>query len=230
MVDLGEDHIQAPADAYPLPPYYADPQQMRDSIGMGIIFNIIDTSRGEKADLVPLTIDPRYRKAFKRRLRQMVELADGQPFEIWCARPEDIIVGKLMAWAEGRSRKHETDIYEMMVFHHDSDSDTDTRIRETARRIKSVHLWQQSVSGLCGARRSAGGYCAAGRSDWCWRSMHDSDSDTDTRIRETARRIRSMYPWQSVLGLCGARMRHSLETLHSRTRRLAVEKYARLGF
>ena len=23
-----------------------------------------------------------------------------------------------MAWAEGRSRKHETDIYEMMVFHY----------------------------------------------------------------------------------------------------------------
>jgi hypothetical protein len=41
-----------------------------------------------------------------------------EPFEIWCARPEDVIVGKLMAWAEGRSRKHETDIYEMMVFHY----------------------------------------------------------------------------------------------------------------
>jgi hypothetical protein len=38
------------------------------------------------------------------------------PFEVWCARPEDVIVGKLMAWAEGRSRKHETDVYEMMVF------------------------------------------------------------------------------------------------------------------
>jgi hypothetical protein len=32
--------------------------------------------------------------------------------------PEDIILGKLMAWAEGRSRKHETDIYEIMVFHY----------------------------------------------------------------------------------------------------------------
>jgi hypothetical protein len=118
VVDLGEEHIQALAGAYPLPRYYADPQQMRDSMRMGIMFNIIDTSRGEKADLVPLTMDPRYREAFQHRLRQMVELPDGQPFEIWCARPEDIIVGKLMAWAEGRSRKHETDIYEMMVFHY----------------------------------------------------------------------------------------------------------------
>jgi hypothetical protein len=37
---------------------------------------------------------------------------------VWCARPEDVIVGKLMAWEEGRSRKHETDIYEMLVFHY----------------------------------------------------------------------------------------------------------------
>lgn len=40
-----------------------------------------------------------------------------EPLQVWRARPEDVIVGKLMAWAEGRSRKHETDIYEMMVFH-----------------------------------------------------------------------------------------------------------------
>ena len=46
------------------------------------------------------------------------KLPGGASFEVWCARPEDVIVGKLMAWTEGRSRKHETDIYEMMVFHY----------------------------------------------------------------------------------------------------------------
>jgi hypothetical protein len=116
VVDLGEEHIQALADAYPPPRYYADPVQMRDSVRLGIMFNIIDTSRGEKADLVPLTMEPRYQEAFQHRLRQRVELPGVEPFEIWCARPEDIIIGKLMAWAEGGSRKHETDIYEMTVF------------------------------------------------------------------------------------------------------------------
>lgn len=117
VVDLSERHIQALAAAYPPPRYYADPLQMRDSIRLGIMFNIIDTSRGEKADLVPLTMASRYREAFQRRVRQMVDIPGAEPFEVWCARPEDVIVGKLMAWAEGRSRKHETDIYEMMVFH-----------------------------------------------------------------------------------------------------------------
>ena len=86
---------------------------MRDSIRLGIMFNIVDTSRGEKADLVPVSMDSRYQQAFQRRVRQAVELPDGEPFEIWC-----VIVGKLMAWAEGGSRKHETDIYEMMAFHY----------------------------------------------------------------------------------------------------------------
>lgn len=118
VVDLAEEHIEALVAVYPPPRYYADPVQMRDSIRMGIMFNIIDTTRGEKADLVPLTMASRYRKALGRRVRQRVEIPGVEPLEIWCARPEDVIVGKLMAWDEGRSRKHETDIYEMMVFHY----------------------------------------------------------------------------------------------------------------
>lgn len=118
VVDLDEVHIQALAAAYPLPRYYADPDQMRLCLQKGMMFNIIDTSRGEKADLVPLTMEPRYRQAFGRRVRQTIELPGATPFEVWCARPEDVIIGKLMAWAEGRSRRHETDIYEMMVFHY----------------------------------------------------------------------------------------------------------------
>jgi hypothetical protein len=118
VVNLAESHIRALAAAYPSPRYYADPDQMRDSIRKRMMFNIIDSSRGEKADLIPLTMVARYEQAFQRRVRQQVELPNGEAFDIWCARPEDVIIGKLMAWAEGRSRKHETDIYEMLVFYY----------------------------------------------------------------------------------------------------------------
>jgi hypothetical protein len=94
VVDLNEGHIQALTAAYPLPRYYADPVQMRDSIHMGIMFNTIDTSRGEKADLVPMTMASRYRQAFQRRVHQVIELPGVEPFEVWCARPEDVIIGK----------------------------------------------------------------------------------------------------------------------------------------
>jgi hypothetical protein len=150
IVDLDEKHIRALADTYPPPRYYADPVQMHDSIRMGIMFNIIDTSRGEKADLIPQTMDTRYRQAFQRRLRQMVELPGGESFEIWCARPEDVIVGKLIAWNEGRSRKHETDIYQMMVFYYlGADAEQSTPLNEAyvdaqARTLGDdvINLWE----------------------------------------------------------------------------------------
>jgi hypothetical protein len=115
VADLNEQHIQALAAAYPSPRYYADPEQMRNAIQMGISFNIIDGKMGEKADMTPLTRDSRYRLAFKHRVRRTIDLPDDTPFEAWCARPEDVIVGKLMAWEEGRSHKHEIDIYGMML-------------------------------------------------------------------------------------------------------------------
>jgi len=116
VVDLREAHILALADAYPPPRYYADPEQMRSSIRMGISFNIIDGERGEKADLSPLTRDSRYRQAFGRRIRHEIKWSGETPFAAWCARPDDVIYGKFLAWDEGRSRKHETDIYDMLVF------------------------------------------------------------------------------------------------------------------
>jgi hypothetical protein len=118
VVDLKEHHIQALAAAYPAPRYYADPEQMRNSIRLGISFNIIDGKLGDKVDLSPLTRDSRYRAAFQHRVRQTIDLPDGTPFDAWCARPEDVIAGKLMAWEEGRSNKHEIDIYGMMLAHY----------------------------------------------------------------------------------------------------------------
>ncbi len=118
VADLDEKHMSDLVAAYPPPRYYADPWQMRDAIQHGIMFNIVDSARGEKADIIPLTMAQQYRLAFERRVRQTVEVPGIESFEVWCARLEDVIVGKLMAWHEGRSHKHETDIYEMMVFHY----------------------------------------------------------------------------------------------------------------
>ncbi|MCJ7433519.1 MAG: nucleotidyl transferase AbiEii/AbiGii toxin family protein [Anaerolineales bacterium] len=118
VVDLSEEHIQALSDSYPLPRFYADPEMIRNSINMGIMFNIIDTERGEKADLVPLNGTLEYRPAFERRVRQTVEMFGEEPFEVWSAKPDDIVHGKLMAWTEGRSRKHETDIFDMLLHHY----------------------------------------------------------------------------------------------------------------
>jgi hypothetical protein len=115
VVDLNEAHIQALAATYLPPRFYADSDQMRDSIRLGILFNIIDTSEARKVDLIPLTMKPGYNFALKNRLRREIASKDGLRFEAWFARPEDVIVGKLMAWQEGRSFKHESDIRDILT-------------------------------------------------------------------------------------------------------------------
>jgi len=116
IVDLDDAACEALAERFSAPRYYADPQQMRDSIRLGIMFNIIDGSQGVKADLVPLSREPEYREAFRQRVRCVVVDPQGQEFEVWCARPEDIIAGKLMAWQQGRSAKHPADIAVVLTF------------------------------------------------------------------------------------------------------------------
>lgn len=118
VVNMEETDIQALSAAFPLPRYYADPYQMRNAIEIGSSFNIIDSTLGEKADLFPLTMEFRYKPAFEKRIRQTVDMPGKAPFSVWAARPEDVILGKLMAWTEGRSDRHPADIYEMMVFHY----------------------------------------------------------------------------------------------------------------
>ncbi len=116
LVDLHDEDFEALAARFPLPRYYADPEMMRNSTRMRIMFNIIDTEEGIKADLVPLTREPDYRIAFDRRVRQLFEDEEGNTFEAWCAQPTDIIIGKLKAWTEGRSEKHPLDIKAILVF------------------------------------------------------------------------------------------------------------------
>lgn len=148
VVNMEEKHIQALSTAYPLPRYYADPRQMRNAMQIGSSFNIIDSSRGEKADLFPLTMDLRYNSAFDNRIRRIVDLPNQEPFAVWAARPEDVIIGKLMAWNEGRSDRHTSDIFEMMLFHYlggDSSLDFDKQyVTERAQAIgeEAVDIWK----------------------------------------------------------------------------------------
>lgn len=115
VVDLQDSQIEPLVAAFPPPRYYADPFQIRDSIHWGILFNIIDSTAGRKVDLIPLTMQPGYGFALARRIRRTIPVSSPSVVEAWFARPEDIIVGKLMAWGEGHSLKHELDIRDILI-------------------------------------------------------------------------------------------------------------------
>jgi len=116
IVDLRQTDYEALSKKFPLPRYYADPEMIKNSVETGIMFNIIDSSEGIKADLVPLKREPDYQLAFDRRIRETFTDENDEPFEAWVAQPTDIIIGKLQAWDEGRSNKHPDDIFAILFF------------------------------------------------------------------------------------------------------------------
>lgn len=148
LVDLQEADFEALSQKFPLPRYYADPEMMRNSVQMGIMFNLIDTNEGIKADLVPLKREPDYQLAFERRVRREFIDPAGNSFSAWVAQPTDIIIGKLNAWNEGRSDKHPKDIYAMLVFDLSGSSDIaidyDLVTKEAARIGQdTLEMWRQ---------------------------------------------------------------------------------------
>jgi hypothetical protein len=151
LVDLREQDFEALSQKFPLPRYYADPEMMRNSVQMGIMFNIIDTNEGIKADLVPLKREPDYQLAFERRVRREFVDPAGNSFSAWVAQPSDIIIGKLWAWDEGRSDKHPGDIYSMLAFDLSGSSDVpidyDLITKEAARiGQETLEMWKQVLA------------------------------------------------------------------------------------
>ena len=151
LVDLREQDFEVLSQKFPLPRYYADPEMIRNSVQMGIMFNIIDTNEGIKADLVPLKREPDYQLAFGRRIRREFVDPTGNFFTAWVAQPSDIIIGKLWAWDEGRSDKHPKDIYAIIVFDLNGSSDVPVDyelITKEASRIgqETLEMWKQILA------------------------------------------------------------------------------------
>ncbi len=151
IVDLHDKDFEALSKKFPLPRYYADPEMIKNSVEMGIMFNIIDSSEGYKADLVPLKREPDYQIAFDRRIRETFTDENDEPFEAWVAQPTDIIIGKLQAWNEGRSNKHPDDIFAILFFCLRGFSSYQVDIEEVAEQAtrigpETLDMWLKTVA------------------------------------------------------------------------------------
>lgn len=69
-----------------------------------------------------------------------------KPFSLWVARPEDVIMGKLMAWQEGRSERHTADIFEMLLFYYLGGHEGDLVLDEDYVHQRAQGLGEEVVS------------------------------------------------------------------------------------
>jgi len=126
--------------AFPPPHYYLDESAIASAIQHRSMFNLLDTTAGDKVDFWILTDDPFRQSAFARR--RPLDIA-GLP--VMTSTPEDLILAKLH-WAKesGGSEKQFNDalgVYELQFPTLDLDY-----IRKWAAQLQVQDLWQRLQS------------------------------------------------------------------------------------
>lgn len=112
VADIKSKHINAFIQAFPFPDYYLSDQAIYDSLRRRYPFNVIQTTTGAKADIVPLPKDAFSRVAFSRRQKMAYNFTGGEAYFI---SAEDIIMAKLLAFEQTNSDKHLRDARGVLV-------------------------------------------------------------------------------------------------------------------
>jgi len=142
VVDLQPSQLLALCEAFPLPEFYVSKEAAASAIEHQSQFNVIHPDSGNKIDFIVPKDDPWSREQVNRRQRiRMLEQLEG-----FAARPEDIIIGKMIFYQEGGSEKHLRDIAGMIRI---SDAKIDRAyVERWASSMNLLDIWQAILARL----------------------------------------------------------------------------------
>lgn len=105
VVNIPLTAVQFLVNAFKPPHYYVSAEAVQDAIRRKFMFNLLDTTGGDKVDFWMLTDEPFDKSRFERRYREEMP-----GLSMFVSRPEDTILAKLR-WAKlsGGSEKQMTD-------------------------------------------------------------------------------------------------------------------------
>lgn len=137
VVNIQQKSVQKFIAAFPSPKYYLTESSINEAIQNKGMFNLLDTTEGDKVDFWLLTNEPFDQSRFARKYK---ETAIGLQMKI--SSPEDTILAKLR-WAKlsGGSEKQLTDalrVYEVQYAKLDSQY-----IESWAKALDVVPLWNE---------------------------------------------------------------------------------------
>lgn len=92
------------------PEYMLDPQMVRDSIPIGMMFNAIPMTGGPKIDLIPLKTEAFERTAFGRR-----EVHDWHGTRLFVISAADLVLSKLRWAKQSQSERQLADVRAIMA-------------------------------------------------------------------------------------------------------------------
>ena len=135
VADLHLEHLPALLDRFRAPEFYVSPEAARDAVETRGQFNIIHPATALKIDVFANKDTEYDRLRLVRRHR--LPLVQGR--EAYFARPEDIILYKMLYFREGQSDVHVRDILGILRV---SGAEIDTGYVENwARRLSLSTIW-----------------------------------------------------------------------------------------
>jgi hypothetical protein len=136
VLDLRDQQVVALCQAFASDEFYVSEQAAREAVRRGGQFNIIHSVSGNKIDLLAVPPGEWGRTELARR-RRMKILPD---LEGYCARPEDVILGKMRYYRDGGSEKHLRDITGILKV---SGNEVDRQyVSLWAERMGLTDIWQ----------------------------------------------------------------------------------------
>ncbi len=106
VIDLKQEQVPAFCAAFPSSDFYLSESAVRDAVRTHFQFNVLHPASGNKIDFILAQDDAWGRQQLANR--QLISLLPDR--QGYAARPEDVILGKLRYYHEGRSEKHLRDI------------------------------------------------------------------------------------------------------------------------
>ena len=110
VADLKASHVPDLLANFPSDKFYVSEEAVREAIRTGGQFNIIDPAAGLKIDVMVKKDSLYDRVQFERRHRKTI----APNLDAYLARPEDIILYKMLYFSEGGSDRHLRDILGML--------------------------------------------------------------------------------------------------------------------
>jgi len=135
LVRLDLSRASALCQQFPVPDWYVSEPTVRDAVQRRRQFNVIHTLSGNKVDFIVARDDDWGRLQFERRVKVGV-LADRMGYTV---HPEDVILGKLQFYRDGRSEKHLRDIAGMLLT--SADRIDRARVAEWAATLNVLDEW-----------------------------------------------------------------------------------------
>jgi predicted nucleotidyltransferase len=149
VVELSEKHVKPLCQAFSSDEYYISESAALQAARQRVPFNVIHSTSGNKIDLIPSPDDEWGRT--QMRCRRLMPLFPDR--SVYVARPEDVIIGKMLYYAEGGSEKHLRDITGILrLCPYPVDRED---IAKWAEKLGVMEVWQAIVNRLASIEKKA---------------------------------------------------------------------------